>query len=60
MTVNKLEEHQAVNIVVLDMNEVTSFTDYFVICTAESDRQAKALQQILIEDFKKEQIAAPL
>lgn len=60
MTVNKLEEHQAVNIVVLDMHEVTSFTDYFVICTAESDRQAKALQQILIEDFKKEQVAAPL
>jgi ribosome-associated protein len=58
--VNKLEEHQAANIVLLELTELTSFTDYFVICTAESDRQAKTLKEILAEQLKTEHATFPL
>ena len=58
--VDKLEEHQAANIVVLELTELTSFTDYFVICTADSDRQARTLSDILVEDLKLESTTRPL
>ena len=60
MIVNKLEEHQAVNIVLLELTDLTSFTDFFVICTAESDRQAKALKELLAEELKHEHATLPL
>ena len=40
LIVGKLEEHQAADILMLDLREITPFADYFVICTADSDRQA--------------------
>jgi ribosome-associated protein len=52
--VDKLEEHQAADIVMLDLREITPIADYFVICTAESERQAKALQELLREQLKNE------
>ena len=55
---DKLEEHQAVNIVVLELTELTSFTDFFVICTAESDRQAKTLKELLSVELKREHATA--
>lgn len=58
--VDKLEEHLAANIVVLELTELTSFTDYFVICTADSDRQARTLRDILVEDLKLESATRPL
>jgi len=36
----------------LDLRDITPLADYFVICTAESERQAKALQEILREELK--------
>ncbi len=56
----KLEAHQAVDIVLLDLRHLTPIADYFVICTAESDRQARTLQEILAEELKKEQQTRPL
>lgn len=38
-----LEDKKAEDIVLLDIREVTDFTDYFVICSGTSDRQLKAL-----------------
>ncbi len=38
-----LEEKKAEDIVLLDIREVSDFTDYFVICSGTSDRQLKAL-----------------
>jgi ribosome-associated protein len=58
--VEKLEAHQAVGIVMLDLRQITPIADYFVICTAESDRQARTLQEILAEELKKEQQTRPL
>jgi ribosome-associated protein len=34
---------KALDIVQLDLRELISYTDYFVICTGRSDRQAKAI-----------------
>ncbi|HEY9077965.1 MAG TPA: ribosome silencing factor [Anaerolineaceae bacterium] len=36
--VNCLEEQKGEDILLLDIHEVASFTDYFVICTGTSDR----------------------
>jgi ribosome-associated protein len=34
---------KAIDIVILDLKKLTSATDYFVICSADSDTQVKAL-----------------
>jgi ribosome-associated protein len=36
-------DRKAVQIVQLDLRELTSVADYFVICTGRSDRQVKAI-----------------
>lgn len=58
--VEQLEEHQASNIVMLDLTALTPIADYFVICTAESDRQARSLQEIIGEEMKKKHAQRPL
>jgi ribosome-associated protein len=58
--VGKLEEHQAADIVLLDLREITPIADYFVICSVDSDRQARTTQEILLEDLKKERKERPL
>ena len=40
---NALEEKKGEDIVLLDVQKVASFTDYFVICTASSSRMLNAL-----------------
>ena len=37
------DSKQAEEIVVLDMRELVSYTDFLVICTARNERQAKAI-----------------
>ncbi len=49
-----LEDRQAADIVMLDLTALTPLADYFVICTAESDRQARTLQEIVAEELKKQ------
>jgi len=60
LIVAKLEERLAANIVLLDIHEITTLADYFVICTAESERQARTLQDLLEEELKKEHNLRPL
>lgn len=38
-------ERKASNVVVLDVRKLTSMTDYFVICDAETDIQVKAISE---------------
>lgn len=58
--VGKLEEHQAADIVLLDLREITPVADYFVICSVDSERQARTLHDILLEQLKKERSLRPL
>jgi ribosome-associated protein len=45
LAVEAASEKQASNIVMLDVRGLCSFTDYFVICSGESDRQIEAIWQ---------------
>ena len=44
----------AVNIVLLDVNEVCSFASYFVICSGESERQIQAIYDEIEKSLKHE------
>lgn len=46
-------DHKAVDIKVLDLRGLTSFTDYFVIASGTSDRQVQAIAGAIREELKK-------
>lgn len=50
--VNSLEDKKAEDIVLIDIKDIVSFTDYFVICTGTSDRMIDALAKATIEDIR--------
>jgi ribosome-associated protein len=52
--VNLVEEKQAEDIIMLDLRQVSVITDYFVICSAMTERQTKALLDTLTEEIGKE------
>jgi len=45
---------KAIDIVELDLRGVLGYTDYFVICSGGTDRQAKAIHDRIHENMKKE------
>ena len=45
---------KAIDLVELDLREVLGYTDYFVICTGNTDRQTKAIHDRINEGLKKE------
>ena len=47
------DEGQASNIVLMDVREACDFADYFVIMTAESARQLRALMEDVQDGMKK-------
>jgi ribosome-associated protein len=38
----------------LDLRDITPVADYFVICSVDSERQARTLMEILVHDLKEE------
>lgn len=42
-------DKKAEDVVLMDLREVTNFTDYFVICTARSDPQMRAIADSIQE-----------
>lgn len=53
LCVNASLEKKANNIVVMNVREMSSFTDYFVICSGASDRQVQAIASAIRENMKK-------
>lgn len=51
--VNVLEEKKGEDIVLLEITEISSFADYFVICTATSERMLDALADEVEQNTKK-------
>ncbi|MGC8782739.1 MAG: ribosome silencing factor [Anaerolineae bacterium] len=43
----------------LDLRDLTPIADYFVICTADSDRQSRTLQEILETELKRDHQTRP-
>ena len=58
--VDLVEEKQASDIVLLDIHELTSLADYFVIATVDNPRQAGAIENDLLVKLKLEQNIRPL
>jgi ribosome-associated protein len=46
-------EKKAVNSVVLDLREIASFTDYFVITSGTNERQVQAISDEIVDAMKK-------
>ena len=54
----ELDERKAVDITVLNVASLTVIADYFVICTARSNKQVKALAEYLDEKMSDEGVKA--
>ncbi len=52
--VEAASDKQASDIILLDVREICSFADYFVICSGESERQMKAIYDEVEHVLKKE------
>ena len=52
-------DRKAIDIVALDLREVAGYTDFFVICSGNSDRQTKAIHDAIHQGLKKEQRLLP-
>ena len=46
-------DHKAIDIRVIDLRGIVSYTDYFVICSGNTERQTKAIHDAIHEDLKK-------
>ena len=46
-------EKKAINNVVLDLREIASFTDYFVITSGTNERQVQAISDAVVETLKR-------
>ncbi|MEN2993780.1 MAG: ribosome silencing factor [Thermodesulfovibrio sp.] len=53
-TAKFLHDKKAQDIQILELKDLTIITDYFVICSAESTTQVKALTEYLQESMEKE------
>ena len=46
------EEKKAIDIVELDLRGVLGYTDYFVVCSGNTERQTKAIHDAIYEELK--------
>jgi ribosome-associated protein len=53
LCVNAALEKKAKDIIILNMQKVTSFADYSIICSGNSDRQVQSIAQSIEESMKK-------
>ncbi len=51
-------DKKALNLVVLDLREIATFTDYFVIASGNNERQVQAISDEVFEKLKKSGTAA--
>ena len=52
--VEAMQSKKAVDITVIDVRDVSGVTDYFVICTGESDMQVRAIAEAVREQVKEQ------
>ncbi len=52
-TLHAASEKKAIETVVLDLREIASFTDYFVITSGANERQVQAISDEIFETMKK-------
>lgn len=47
---------KACDVQIFDLRELTSITDYFVICSGDTDVQVKAITDAIVEGMEKENV----
>lgn len=47
-----LDDIQAIDVVVIDVKEQTSITDYMLVCSGRSSRHVKAIAETVVEQMK--------
>ena len=47
-------EKKAVNIIIIDVRKITTLTDFFVVCTSESEPQTRAITDHINQKMKEE------
>jgi ribosome-associated protein len=52
--VTTLEDKKGEDILLLDIQNIASFADYFIICNGTSDRMLQSLADAILEDAKKQ------
>jgi ribosome-associated protein len=52
-------DRKATDIRILDLRGIVSYTDYFVICSGNTERQTKAIHDAIYEQLKKEHALLP-
>ncbi|HUB72566.1 MAG TPA: ribosome silencing factor [Solirubrobacteraceae bacterium] len=52
-------DKKAIDLVELDLRGVVGYTDYFVICSGNTPRQAKAIHDAILEGLKREHRMLP-
>ena len=50
--INALEEKKGEDIILIDIREVTTFAEYFIICAGTSDRMLQALVDAVVQQAK--------
>jgi ribosome-associated protein len=50
---------KAIDLVELDLRDILGYTDFFVICSGNTDRQAKAIHDRIHEGMKKDHAILP-
>lgn len=53
------EDKKAHDLVELDMRGVLGYTDWFVVCSGNTDRQTKAIHDAILEGLKREHGVIP-
>ena len=56
LCINGALQKKAMNVVVLNVKEISSFTDYLLICSGATDRQVQAISAAIQQYLKKEGI----
>ncbi len=57
--VDILDQHKGEDILLLDLHDVCSFADYFVLCTGSSERTLRALSEEVIRRLKADRKGIP-
>ena len=58
MSLQAASEKKALDLVVLDLREIASFTDYFVLASGANERQVQAIADEVYESLKKAGLGA--
>ena len=54
LSVQAAANKKAENMKILDVKEISSFTDYFLICSGQSDRQVQAIADSVVIQLKED------